>query len=57
MDLCAAAGVGILVGHHFGMFEFNTVDPAVAGPALERGYAGGVGVLARPDAALRFARV
>lgn len=27
-DLCAAAGVGLLVPHHFGMFAFNTADPA-----------------------------
>ena len=27
-DLCAAAGIGLLVVHHFGMFDFNTVDPA-----------------------------
>ncbi len=27
-DLCAAAGIGLLVPHHFGMFAFNTADPA-----------------------------
>ncbi|MCX4471733.1 MBL fold metallo-hydrolase [Micromonospora sp. NBC_01655] len=26
--LCAAAGIGTLVPHHWGMFAFNTVDPA-----------------------------
>ncbi len=26
-DLCAAAGIGLLLPHHFGMFEFNTADP------------------------------
>ncbi len=26
-DLCLAAGIGLLVPHHFGMFSFNTVDP------------------------------
>ncbi len=25
--LCANAGIGHLIPHHFGMFEFNTVDP------------------------------
>jgi len=27
-DLCAAAGISLLVPHHFGMFAFNTADPA-----------------------------
>lgn len=27
-DLCAAAGIGLLVPHHFGMFAFNTADPS-----------------------------
>lgn len=27
VDLCAAAGIGVLVPHHWGMFAFNTVDP------------------------------
>ncbi len=27
-DLCVAASVGLLVPHHFGMFAFNTADPA-----------------------------
>lgn len=26
--LCRAAGIGALIPHHFGMFTFNTVDPA-----------------------------
>jgi L-ascorbate metabolism protein UlaG (beta-lactamase superfamily) len=26
-DLCLAAGIGLMVPHHFGMFSFNTVDP------------------------------
>ena len=56
LDLCAAAGVRVLVGHHFGMFDFNTVDPVAAGSALAAGFAGGVGLLARTDAAIRFRR-
>ncbi|WP_433349930.1 MBL fold metallo-hydrolase [Micromonospora sp. CA-111912] len=28
VELCAAAGIPILVPHHWGMFDFNTVDPA-----------------------------
>jgi L-ascorbate metabolism protein UlaG (beta-lactamase superfamily) len=28
VDLCVAAGIGILIPQHFGMFAFNTVDPA-----------------------------
>jgi L-ascorbate metabolism protein UlaG (beta-lactamase superfamily) len=35
-NLCLAAGIGALVPHHFGMFAFNTVDPA----ELERRAAG-----------------
>lgn len=27
-DLCVAAGIGLLVPHHFSMFAFNTTDPA-----------------------------
>lgn len=27
-SLCGAAGIGTMVPHHFGMFAFNTVDPA-----------------------------
>lgn len=56
VDLCAAAGVRVLVGHHYGMFEFNTVDPVAAGRVLAVGFAGGIGLLAPPDAALRFGR-
>jgi hypothetical protein len=26
-DLCRAAGIGELIPHHFGMFDFNTADP------------------------------
>lgn len=28
VDLCRRAGIGTLTPHHFGMFAFNTVDPA-----------------------------
>ena len=28
VELCAAAGIATLVPHHWGMFAFNTVDPA-----------------------------
>jgi L-ascorbate metabolism protein UlaG (beta-lactamase superfamily) len=27
VELCAAAGIGAMLGHHIGMFDFNTVDP------------------------------
>lgn len=27
-DLCRAAGIGTLIPHHFGLFAFNTADPA-----------------------------
>ena len=32
LDLCVAAGVEWMIPHHFGMFDFNTVDQ----PELER---------------------
>jgi L-ascorbate metabolism protein UlaG (beta-lactamase superfamily) len=53
MALCEEAGVGVLVGHHFGMFDFNTVDPVAAARALA-GFGGGTGLLARLDAAVRL---
>jgi L-ascorbate metabolism protein UlaG (beta-lactamase superfamily) len=28
LELCEAAGIATLVGHHFGLFDFNTVAPA-----------------------------
>jgi L-ascorbate metabolism protein UlaG (beta-lactamase superfamily) len=30
MDLAAAAGFGAVVGHHFGLFDFNTIDVETA---------------------------
>ena len=38
LDLCAAAGIPLLIAHHLGMFAFNTVDPAslvTAWPAVQ----------------------
>lgn len=29
VSLCCDAGIGMLIPHHFGMFDFNTVDPSV----------------------------
>lgn len=26
-DLCLAAGIGVMIPHHFGLFAFNTADP------------------------------
>jgi L-ascorbate metabolism protein UlaG (beta-lactamase superfamily) len=34
--LCQAAGIAHLVGHHWGMFDFNTIDPALAAAILRR---------------------
>ena len=53
--LCRAAGVGVLVGHHYGLFEFNTIDPSAARAALARA-SDLEGRLAPADGALRFAR-
>jgi len=30
LELCAAADIPAVVGHHFGLFDFNTVDPGEA---------------------------
>jgi L-ascorbate metabolism protein UlaG (beta-lactamase superfamily) len=27
LDLCCSVGIGNMLGHHYGMFEFNTVEP------------------------------
>src|SRR5208283_2399554 len=32
--LCREAGIPLMVGHHFGLFDFNTVDPKTAEAAL-----------------------
>jgi L-ascorbate metabolism protein UlaG (beta-lactamase superfamily) len=38
--LCRAAGIPHLIGHHWGLFDFNTIDPAEAAAILEREAAG-----------------
>ncbi|OPF83198.1 MBL fold metallo-hydrolase [Streptomyces antioxidans] len=35
-ELCEAAGIPHLICHHFGLFDFNTVDPEDARDALRR---------------------
>ena len=30
MELAAACGFGAVIGHHYGLFDFNTIDPAAA---------------------------
>jgi hypothetical protein len=35
LALCAAAGVRAMIAHHYGMFAFNTVEPAAIDAALE----------------------
>lgn len=47
--LCREAGVPLMIGHHFGLFDFNTVDPEDAETALR-----GVGRLARAGCRLRL---
>lgn len=34
-ELCLEAGIGMLIPHHFGMFDFNTVAPEVIRSVLE----------------------
>jgi L-ascorbate metabolism protein UlaG (beta-lactamase superfamily) len=36
IELCRAAGIPALFGHHFGLFDFNTVDPAEARETFTR---------------------
>jgi L-ascorbate metabolism protein UlaG (beta-lactamase superfamily) len=36
IDLCQDAHIPCLLGHHFGMFDFNTIDPAEATLILDR---------------------
>ena len=47
--LCGAAGVSLLVPHHWGLFAFNTVDPAEIDAAARRAAAGRRPGLLRPD--------
>jgi L-ascorbate metabolism protein UlaG (beta-lactamase superfamily) len=54
VDLCRTAGVPVLVGHHYGLFEFNTVDAIGAGRALAELSDGLQGFLARLDSSLRL---
>jgi hypothetical protein len=34
LALCAGAGVPTMIAHHYGMFAFNTVEPAAIDGAL-----------------------
>jgi L-ascorbate metabolism protein UlaG (beta-lactamase superfamily) len=36
LELCAAADIPAVVGHHFGLFDFNTVDPGDAAREFTR---------------------
>jgi L-ascorbate metabolism protein UlaG (beta-lactamase superfamily) len=36
VDLCRSAGIGLLFCHHWGMFDFNTVDPQEAARKLAK---------------------
>ena len=36
VELCRAAGIGSMIPHHFGMFAFNTADPAELQQQIER---------------------
>jgi L-ascorbate metabolism protein UlaG (beta-lactamase superfamily) len=55
VSLCEEAGIGALVPHHFGMFDFNTADPA-AWQAGMNGLAGRLQVVVpRIDEALLIA--
>lgn len=47
MDLAAACGFGAVLGHHYGLFDFNTIDPtdARARIAARRRGQGGAGAI------------
>ncbi len=48
--LCEAAGVPLLLPHHWGLFAFNTIDPAeIEAAAARRAAAGRAPGLLRPD--------
>jgi L-ascorbate metabolism protein UlaG (beta-lactamase superfamily) len=36
VDLCKRIGISIMIGHHFGMFDFNTIDVEEAERELQR---------------------
>jgi L-ascorbate metabolism protein UlaG (beta-lactamase superfamily) len=36
ISLCQTAGISYLVGHHWGMFDFNTIDPEAAAAILRQ---------------------
>jgi L-ascorbate metabolism protein UlaG (beta-lactamase superfamily) len=36
LDLCEQAAIPNMIGHHFGMFEFNTINPEEAQAAIQR---------------------
>ena len=46
--LCEAAGIALLLPHHWGLFAFNTIDPEEIDAAARRPAAGRPGLL-RPD--------
>ena len=49
VELCEAAGISLLVPHHWGMFAFNTADPATIDAASRQAAAGRQPGLLRPD--------
>lgn len=51
--LCSDAGIPTLIGHHYGMFAFNTVDPAAYEQAVREAPARLSVSLAQPGTCLR----
>jgi len=47
VDLCKCSGIGSMLGHHYGMFEFNTIDPVAGQRALDSMLPNGEGALVR----------
>lgn len=56
VSLCRSAGIPVLVCHHWGMFDFNTVDPREAARKLEVLGKDTRCILPSPDVAYRIAK-
>ncbi len=53
MELCVEANIGWMIAHHFGMFDFNTVDPVLLGERVARSEADVRVLIPQADLAFR----
>lgn len=56
ISLCRAAGIPVVICHHWGMFDFNTVDPKEAARAIDVLGTGMRCILPGLDSALRITK-